>query len=82
MTRRFALLAALTLGALPMRAQTTPPVRDRIADYTPVRLTTDLSKLTPSERRMLPLLIEAARARWTRGSGCRRMGTATRSWRR
>ncbi len=36
-------------------------VADKLARYTPVRLTTDLSKLTPKERRMLPLLIDAAR---------------------
>lgn len=31
-----------------------------LAQYTPVKLTTDLSKLTPSERKMIPYLIEAA----------------------
>ncbi|MCK6457420.1 MAG: Zn-dependent hydrolase [Phycisphaerae bacterium] len=36
-------------------------MRERVAQYATVRLTTDLSALTPNERRMLPLLIEAAR---------------------
>jgi hypothetical protein len=36
-------------------------IADKLARYTPVRLTADLSKLTPKERRMLPLLIDAAR---------------------
>jgi hypothetical protein len=57
MLKRLALL-----GALALLAQPAPPVKDRIADYTPVKLTTDLTKLTPAERRMLPLLIDAARA--------------------
>lgn len=35
-------------------------IEDRLAMYTPVRLTSDLSVLTDSERAMLPLLIEAA----------------------
>jgi len=33
----------------------------RVARYHTVRLTTDLSQLTPNERRMIPLLIDAAR---------------------
>jgi hypothetical protein len=33
----------------------------KLRQYTPVRLTADVTKLTPSERRMLPLLIDAAR---------------------
>ena len=36
-------------------------IADKLARYTPVRLTADLSKLTPKERSMLPLLIDAAR---------------------
>ena len=36
-------------------------IADKLSRYTPVRLTADLSKLTPKERRMLPLLIDAAR---------------------
>jgi peptidase M49-like protein len=35
---------------------------DRVAQYTPVRLTADLSRLSDHERRMLPLLIDAAAA--------------------
>jgi hypothetical protein len=60
MLRRLTLLA--TLAATAFAAQPAPAVKDRLADYTPVRLTTDLAQLTPSERRMLPLLIDAARA--------------------
>jgi len=37
-----------------------PGVRDKLARYAPVRLTADVSALTPNERRMLPLLIDAA----------------------
>lgn len=37
------------------------PVAERIAKYTPVRLAADTSGLSLSERRMLPLLIDAAR---------------------
>ena len=37
------------------------PVAQRMAKYTPVKLTADTSALTPAERRMLPLLIDAAR---------------------
>jgi hypothetical protein len=39
-----------------------PTIAERLAKYTPVRLTSDLSQLTERERRMLPLLIEAAAA--------------------
>lgn len=39
-----------------------PSVAERRAKYTPVRLAADTSGLTPAERRMLPLLIDAARA--------------------
>src|SRR5689334_20701169 len=57
------MLKRLTLlGALTLLVQPAPSVKARLADYTPVRLTTDLTKLTPAERRMLPLLIDAARA--------------------
>ncbi|HEX4933229.1 MAG TPA: hypothetical protein VFV33_08625, partial [Gemmatimonadaceae bacterium] len=34
----------------------------RLAKYTTVRLTTDMSALTANERAMIPLLIEAAQA--------------------
>ncbi|CAN5684401.1 hypothetical protein BH23GEM1_BH23GEM1_00800 [soil metagenome] len=37
------------------------PVAGRLAKYTPVRLAADTSGLTVSERRMLPLLVDAAR---------------------
>ena len=36
-------------------------IGQRLARYRSVRLTTDLSKLTPNERRMIPLLIDAAK---------------------
>ena len=36
------------------------PIAAKLAQYTPVRLTADLGGLSDSERRMLPLLIEAA----------------------
>ncbi|MFN0166322.1 MAG: dipeptidyl-peptidase 3 family protein [Bryobacteraceae bacterium] len=36
-------------------------MKDRLAKYTTFRLETDLSVLTPRERQMLPLLIDAAR---------------------
>jgi peptidase M49-like protein len=38
------------------------PIEEKLAQYTTVRLTTDLSKLTENERRMIPLLIDAARS--------------------
>lgn len=38
------------------------PIEKKLAQYTTVRLTTDLSKLTENERRMIPLLIDAARS--------------------
>jgi hypothetical protein len=37
------------------------PIRSKLAQYTTVRLTSDLRKLTENERRMIPLLIDAAR---------------------
>ena len=36
-------------------------IQARLAKYTPIRLTTDLSVLTEQERRMIPLLIDAAK---------------------
>ncbi len=39
-----------------------PEARALLSKYTPFRLTTDTSTLTPSECRMLPLLVEAAQA--------------------
>src|SRR5437763_455053 len=56
-----AALIALGLAATAAGAQQ-PSIKDRIAEYTAVKLTADLSKLAPWEQRMLPLLIEAARA--------------------
>ena len=38
------------------------PIEKKLSQYTPVRLTADLSKLTQNERKMIPLLIEAARS--------------------
>ena len=38
------------------------PMKARLAKYTPVRLTADLSTLSARERDMIPLLIDAARA--------------------
>jgi peptidase M49-like protein len=38
------------------------PIEKKLAQYTTVRLTSDLDKLAESERRMIPLLIEAARS--------------------
>jgi hypothetical protein len=43
-------------------AQQDPSMDKRLAQYTPFRLTTDLSALSESERKMLPLLIDAASA--------------------
>ncbi|MBA3894123.1 MAG: Zn-dependent hydrolase [Gemmatimonadales bacterium] len=41
-------------------AGATPAVAQKLAQYTPVRLTADLSTLSERERRMIPLLIRAA----------------------
>ncbi|MDB4949814.1 MAG: Zn-dependent hydrolase, partial [Gemmatimonadetes bacterium] len=38
-----------------------PDVHAELAKYTPVRLTANLAALTPNERRMIPLLIDAVR---------------------
>jgi hypothetical protein len=38
------------------------PINKKLAQYTTVRLTSDLSRLTESERRMIPLLIDAAKS--------------------
>jgi hypothetical protein len=38
------------------------PIERKLAQYTTVRLTADLEKLTASERQMIPLLIDAARS--------------------
>ena len=65
--KTFLLHLALLLLALPALAmQQTPPdvpPADELLDkYTPVRLTTDLGALSENERRMIPLLIDAAEA--------------------
>lgn len=73
-----ATLAALALTGCRVESQNTPPVsptattdglapddsllNDRLAQYTTVRLEADLSALSDSTRRMLPLLIAAAQA--------------------
>jgi peptidase M49-like protein len=49
------------VGATPP-AGADSPIEKKLAQYTPVRLTTDLSKLSENERRMIPLLIDAARS--------------------
>jgi len=75
MTSRSLIAAAATLacglaGCAPQPAQTAAPapagsaqtdIGQRLAKYTTVRLTADLSGLTANERRMIPLLIDAAR---------------------
>ncbi len=44
----------------PVTEAAAPSVEARLAQYTPVRLNANLEKLSQSDRRMLPLLIEAA----------------------
>ena len=41
---------------------TDSPIERKLAQYTTVRLTADLDKLTENERQMIPLLIDAARS--------------------
>jgi len=72
-TRAGVALAAALAACAPRAAQTPAPaagsatgaaqedIGQRLAHYTTVRLTTNLSQLTPSERRMIPLLIDAAK---------------------
>ena len=48
-------------GASPPHT-TDSPIERKLAQYTTVRLTADLDKLTASERQMIPLLIDAARS--------------------
>ena len=62
---------AVLAGCTPPPADTAAPapaagsaqsdIGQRLAKYTTVRLTADLSRLTANERRMIPLLIDAAR---------------------
>ena len=47
-------------ASAPKRADS--PIARKLAQYTTVRLTSDLGRLTESERQMIPLLIEAARS--------------------
>ena len=47
-------------GGKPAGAAAGPAVADRLARYTSVRLSADLSRLSERERRMIPLLIRAA----------------------
>ena len=74
--------AVVSLGlALAAPAPAPPALPDdstlarKLAQYVPVRLTADLSGLSDNTRRMLPLLIEAARAMdevfWLEASGPR-----------
>ncbi len=75
---------ALAAPAVPLVAQQAAPpaaaapaasAAERLAQYTTVRLTTDLTRLSPRERRMLPLLVDAARAMdegfWLQSTGAR-----------
>ena len=63
-------IAASSIGCAtvqPPVAETVPPataptISARVAKYVPVRLAPDTSTLTSAERRMLPLLIDAARS--------------------
>jgi len=73
MTNRISHLPAVTLAILAAACQadssgkasssveSDSPVQRKLAQYTTVRLTSDLSGLTESERRMIPLLLDAAR---------------------
>lgn len=52
------------VSALPARAQfdsAEPELKALLGQYVPVRLSSDLSVLSPSEKRMIPLLIKAAK---------------------
>lgn len=48
-------------AAVPPAASSMEAIDQKLAKYTTVRLTTELSALTPNQRRMIPLLIDAAR---------------------
>jgi hypothetical protein len=67
--QRLILFLPLIVGCQTMRTVTTAggatlsgDVATGLAKYTTVRLTVDSSALTPNERRMIPILIEAAQA--------------------
>lgn len=49
-------------GTASAPAGTDSPIEKKLAQYTTVRLTTDLGKLSDNERQMIPLLIDAARS--------------------
>ncbi len=51
-----------SLSAASPATSASAPVGERLAKYTPVRLAADTTGLSANERRMLPLLIDAARA--------------------
>ena len=57
-----------------------PTIAQKLAQYTPVRLTADLGALSERERRMIPLLIEAAQEMDT-SSGSRCIPAAIPCWR-
>src|SRR5688500_1455068 len=61
-----ALAATLVAGCRPAVTRSSSsdanPVQQMLGKYTTVRLSADLSHLSERERRMLPLLIDAARA--------------------
>jgi hypothetical protein len=59
--RAFVLLAVFALPLIASAQSAQPPDR-LLAKYTTVRLSTDLGVLSENERRMIPLLIEAAEA--------------------
>ncbi len=46
----------------PAGGDTMPEIQRKLAQYDTVRLTADLSQLSPGERAMIPLLVEAAQA--------------------
>jgi hypothetical protein len=49
-------------ASAPAASEDTMSPEDKLAWYAPVRLTTDLSLLSENDRKMIPLLIEAAKA--------------------
>ena len=60
MRYRLLLIALLCLTACPVRSQTVD-VQQRLKQYVPVRLTTDLNVLSVRQKKMIPILIEAAK---------------------
>jgi len=52
--------AARAPAAAANAGNSVPAVAAKLAQYTPVRLNADLERLSDRERRMIPLLIEAA----------------------